>query len=336
MHSENNEVNLGDTAKIDDMKDIAETNIHEICLVDESNLVNEWDNLLAEESNLLDFEDRAKINDKTDLVMEKSNPLKLEVIAENDEICLMEESDGEGSKVLKSEAIAETMIHESYVIEESDLVDAWEGEEIALRFPFSERVCDVEKIAQSLSMCDYDPKFSNLTERMEIAPMQSKVEMYQRDIESLNPKTFINDALINFWQQWIGRYNIANGCDDIYQMSTFFFHTLCEKGIKIASRGVKKHGVISKKIITIPINMDKHWSLLAIINAKSVLESISSDSSALPFMIHLDSLQFHNTTYTADKIRTWLSYEWTMRTRHCGNEILLSEQNIPVHCPEGK
>jgi len=80
MHSENNEVNLGDTAKIDDMKDIAETNIHEICLVDESNLVNEWDNLLVEESNLLNFEDSAKING-------------LEVIAENHEICLMEDSD---------------------------------------------------------------------------------------------------------------------------------------------------------------------------------------------------------------------------------------------------
>jgi hypothetical protein len=130
MHLENNEVNLGGTAKIDDMKDIAETKIHEICLMDESDLVDEWEDLLVEESNLLKFEDSAKIddktakiNDKTDLVMEKSNQLKLEVMAENDEIFLMEESDVKGSKFLKPEAIAETKILENNVIEESDLVN---------------------------------------------------------------------------------------------------------------------------------------------------------------------------------------------------------------------
>jgi hypothetical protein len=79
MHSENNEVNLGDTAKIDDMKDLV-SNMFEICSVNESDLVDEWDNLLVEESNLLNFEDSAKING-------------LEVIAENHEICLMEDSD---------------------------------------------------------------------------------------------------------------------------------------------------------------------------------------------------------------------------------------------------
>jgi Ulp1 family protease len=95
-----------------------------------------------------------------------------------------------------------------------------------------------------------------------------------------------------------------------------------------------------KKNIIIPINQDKHWSILAVCNANKINEvkSYSSmnrndPSVEIPFMMHMDSLRYHSSSVVGNNVRQWLNYEWRKST---GVEAdILTPANFIVVCPTG-
>lgn len=126
-------------------------------------------------------------------------------------------------------------------------------------------------------------------------------------IDRLPKKQWLNDTLIDFWFQWIWRH-----CDksNIHLFPSLFFTTMKMKGVKDVVNWTKKHGVdiFTKKLIFIPVNDARHWSLCVVLNPGAIVQyveklqhsndskiSVCLDDAPFPCLLHFDSFNLHDT-----------------------------------------
>jgi hypothetical protein len=98
---------------------------------------------------------------------------------------------------------------------------------------------------------------------------------------------------------------------------------------------------IYQKNLFIAVNLNQHWSIMAVINAGMINADLAEDELGDPYdlevpaLIHLDSLKLHDGAVIARNIRTWLNHEWDKKYSLTDSR-LFNEQSMQLFKPECK
>jgi Ulp1 family protease len=140
----------------------------------------------------------------------------------------------------------------------------------------------------------------------------SIVTISELDRSSLNPATYINGNVIDFWMLWLTRHISTEVCPILFFTSHFYSSLLNEKlRLQHVSGWMqgRKLDFFSKDVLVFPINGENHWSLMVLYYPGLVwlhVDEGSTDNRTL-IMMHLDSLKYHNGYHIAKNIRTFLN-----------------------------
>jgi hypothetical protein len=127
--------------------------------------------------------------------------------------------------------------------------------------------------------------------------------------------------LCDFWMCWITRKeSTSKSCVHIF--STHFYSTLMNDGVGGVSRWTTREGLdtFTKNMLFITVNLNSHWSIVAVFNAGMINADLVEDESGCPYyfeapaLIHLDSLKLYDGAVIARNIRTWLNHESGIRS----------------------
>jgi hypothetical protein len=226
-------------------------------------------------------------------------------------------------------------------------------DDVLLAYPFVGGF-DIEKATKVLDLCvgtgtPLDEKHC-LREEIQLLRLQqvasngrnNRVTMYKCDRETLWHGSYINDNVIDFWMCWITRKESkSKSCVHIF--TTHFYTTLLNEGVAGVSRWTTRKGldIFTKKILFIAVNLNLHWSLMAVFNAGMINADLVEDELGDPYdlevpaLIHLDSLKLHDGAVIAKNVRTWLNHEWDKKYRLTDSKIF-NEQSMPLFKPKGK
>ncbi|XP_014518869.1 probable ubiquitin-like-specific protease 2A isoform X4 [Vigna radiata var. radiata] len=158
------------------------------------------------------------------------------------------------------------------------------------------------------------------------------VSISKRDVELLQPQTFINDTIIDFYIKYLKNKLPTDEQDRFHFFNSFFFRKLADLDKDPASacdgraafqrvrKWTRKVNLFEKDYILIPINYSFHWSLIAICHPGEVTcyqDEEMNESSKIPCILHMDSLQG---THKGLKniFQSYLCEEW--KERH-GNVV---------------
>ncbi|XP_011043054.1 PREDICTED: probable ubiquitin-like-specific protease 2B isoform X3 [Populus euphratica] len=154
------------------------------------------------------------------------------------------------------------------------------------------------------------------------------VSISKRDVELLQPETFINDTIIDFYIQYLKNKIQPDDRQRFHFFNSFFFRKLADldKGPSNACEGriafqrvrkwTRKLNVFEKDYIFIPVNYSLHWSLIVICHPGEVVhsrEDESGNSRKVPCILHMDSIRGSHKGLK-NLIQSYLYEEW--RERH--------------------
>jgi Ulp1 family protease len=161
----------------------------------------------------------------------------------------------------------------------------------------------IELAATNLHLCDYQAQYctEDVTKLQldHTAGRTHTMTIYQIDFDSLNPKAYENNTVIDFWFRCFSRTE-PHAKSNVLLLTSHFYLTLLKHGVEEVSQWIcnRNIDVLSMKIIMLPINIDQHWSLCSIYltsNFCSFRQHFSdADTSDAPFILHLDSYNLHN------------------------------------------
>jgi len=221
---------------------------------------------------------------------------------------------------------------------------SFKSQECLLIYPFLGTV-NVKKASFGLPLCDTGDDFTCLqviTNQLEKTVGRKHIQtITQLDHDSLLPKINVNDVIINFWMSWLSCNSLHNESSKYFFTSQFYTKLMERKGgLHHVSGWVtrrKNFNIFDKSIIYFPIALDKHWSLCVAFSPAKVVDLDSSSTSygtnEVPVIIHLDSLQLHQSAMIAKNIRMFFSYVWHIINP--GSVFKFTKTNYPVICPEG-
>ncbi|XP_057854153.2 uncharacterized protein LOC131064145 isoform X1 [Cryptomeria japonica] len=151
-----------------------------------------------------------------------------------------------------------------------------------------------------------------------------------RDIVLLQPETFINDTLIDFYIKYLQSTISYEKRDACHFFNSFFFRKLADldkapdtevvnrQAFQRVRKWTRRVNLFEKDYIFIPVNYSLHWSLIVICNPGAVLED--ENHSKTPCILHMDSLGSH--TSLRKLIQSYLWEEW--RERHMEDEAMFN------------
>ncbi len=93
------------------------------------------------------------------------------------------------------------------------------------------------------------------------------VSITEDDVKTVEPSKFRNDNIVFFWMCWIQRKELPNE-SSVHIFSTLFYTELAKEGYDGVAHWTTNRGIniFQNKLITIPINKQKHWSLCVVMN----------------------------------------------------------------------
>ncbi|ONK67201.1 uncharacterized protein A4U43_C06F17480 [Asparagus officinalis] len=153
------------------------------------------------------------------------------------------------------------------------------------------------------------------------------VAISKRDIELLQPDTFINDTIIDFYVKYLKTRIPHNERHRFHFFNSFFFRKLADldKDPGSASEGraaflrvrkwTRKVNIFEKDYIFIPVNFNLHWSLLVVCHPGevSILEEEDiKDSPKVPCILHMDSIKGSHSGLK-NLVQSYLMEEWKER-----------------------
>ncbi|XP_057431259.1 probable ubiquitin-like-specific protease 2A isoform X2 [Lotus japonicus] len=164
------------------------------------------------------------------------------------------------------------------------------------------------------------------------------VSISKRDIGLLQPETFINDTIIDFYIKYLKNKLPTDEQEKFHFFNSFFFRKLADldKNPSSACNGreafqrvrkwTRKVNLFEKDYILIPINYSLHWSLVVICHPGEVTrvggEEIK-ESSKVPCILHMDSLKGSHKGLK-DVFQSYLCEEW--KERHANVEDDLASE----------
>ena len=115
----------------------------------------------------------------------------------------------------------------------------------------------------------------------------------------------------------------------------------CPGGVELVSSWVSKRknfSIFEKQIIYFPIILQKHWSLCVAYYpgvARTVADSGSNraENAQMPLILHMDSLQLHNSSVIAQNVRNFFTFQW--QKEFPSDTFQFTKTNYPVICPIG-
>ncbi|XP_026664344.2 probable ubiquitin-like-specific protease 2B isoform X2 [Phoenix dactylifera] len=153
------------------------------------------------------------------------------------------------------------------------------------------------------------------------------VSISKRDIELLQPETFVNDTIIDFYIKYLKNKIEPNEKHRFHFFNSFFFRKLADmdKDPGSASEGraaflrvrkwTRKVNIFEKDYIFIPVNFNLHWSLLVICHpgeAATLKDDDIKESSKVPCILHMDSIKGSHSGLK-NIIQSYLWEEWKER-----------------------
>ncbi|XP_054788715.1 probable ubiquitin-like-specific protease 2B isoform X2 [Prosopis cineraria] len=178
------------------------------------------------------------------------------------------------------------------------------------------------------------------------------VSLSKRDVDLLQPDTFINDTIIDFYIKYLKNKIKEEEKHRFHFFNSFFFRKLADmdKNPSSASDGkaaflrvrkwTRKVNLFEKDYIFIPVNFNLHWSLLVICNPGEVVtfnEECLDESLRVPCIMHMDSIKGSHSGLQ-NLVRSYLWEEWKERQKDKCDEDLSSKflnmRFLPLALPQ--
>ncbi|KAI5448372.1 hypothetical protein KIW84_015697 [Lathyrus oleraceus] len=186
------------------------------------------------------------------------------------------------------------------------------------------------------SLRDYFPIFDESFEEV-IYPKgePDAVSISKRDVALLQPETFLNDTIIDFYIKYLKNKLSTDEQKRFHFFNSFFFRKLADldKDPSSASDGraafqrvrkwTRKVNLFEKDYIVIPVNYSLHWSLIVICHPGEVpcfRDEEIKESSKVPCILHMDSLKGHHKGLK-NVIQSYLCEEWKERHPNMVDDI---------------
>lgn len=198
----------------------------------------------------------------------------------------------------------------------------------------------------------YFPKFDDHFEEV-IYPKgdSDAVSISKRDIDLLQPETFINDTIIDFYIKYLKNKIQPEERHRFHFFNSFFFRKLADldKDPSSASEGraafqrvrkwTRKVDLFEKDYIFIPVNFNLHWSLLVICHPGDAVNFKDDDvlkSLRVPCILHMDSIKGSHTGLK-NIVQSYLWEEWKERHKETSEDISSKFFNlrfVPLELPQ--
>ncbi|XP_041021366.1 probable ubiquitin-like-specific protease 2B isoform X4 [Juglans microcarpa x Juglans regia] len=161
------------------------------------------------------------------------------------------------------------------------------------------------------------------------------VSISKRDVDLLQPETFINDTIIDFYIKYLKNQIQPEDKHRFHFFNSFFFRKLADmdKDPTSASDGraaflrvrkwTRKVNIFEKDYIFIPINFNLHWSLIVICHPGEVARLKDDNlekSPKVPCILHMDSIKGSHTGIK-NLVQSYLWEEWNEREKETQEDI---------------
>ncbi|VFQ79846.1 unnamed protein product [Cuscuta campestris] len=161
------------------------------------------------------------------------------------------------------------------------------------------------------------------------------VSISKRDFDLLQPDTFVNDTIIDFYIMYLKNKIQPEKRHRYHFFNSFFFRKLADldKDPSNAFDGkaaflrvrkwTRKVNLFEKDFVFIPVNYNLHWSLIVICHPGEVA-NLEADNlrklSRVPCILHMDSLRGSHTGLK-DLFQSYLWEEWKERLKEFCQDV---------------
>ncbi|XP_068497180.1 probable ubiquitin-like-specific protease 2A isoform X2 [Phaseolus vulgaris] len=161
------------------------------------------------------------------------------------------------------------------------------------------------------------------------------VSISKRDLELLQPQTFINDTIIDFYIKYLKNKLPTDEQDHFHFFNSFFFRKLADldkdpssacdgrAAFQRVRKWTRKVNLFEKDYILIPINYSLHWSLIVICHPGEVTccqDEEINESSKVPCILHMDSLKGSHKGLK-NVFQSYLCEEWKERHSNVVDDV---------------
>ncbi|KAF5942693.1 hypothetical protein HYC85_020335 [Camellia sinensis] len=191
------------------------------------------------------------------------------------------------------------------------------------------------------------------------------VSISKRDVDLLQPDTFVNDTIIDFYIKYLKNEMKPEERHRFFFFNSFFFRKLIDldkdppssfegrAAFQRVRKWTRKVNLFEKDYVLIPVNFNYHWSLIVICHPGEVakfqgnflldLNIFPCDSNEdvekslkVPCILHMDSIK-GNHTGLKDFIQSYLWEEWKERQKEASEDISSKFFNlrfVPLELPQ--
>ncbi|XP_077216860.1 putative ubiquitin-like-specific protease 2B isoform X2 [Tasmannia lanceolata] len=177
------------------------------------------------------------------------------------------------------------------------------------------------------------------------------VSISKRDVRLLEPETFINDTIVDFYIKYLKNKIRPEEKHRFHFFNSFFFRKLADldKDPGSASEGraafqrvrkwTRKVNIFEKDYIFVPVNFNLHWSLIVICHPGEValFEDHEIDKALkVPCILHMDSIK-GNHQGLKNLVQSYLWEEWKERHEESSKDFQLKFSNlrfVPLELPQ--
>ncbi|KAL7245537.1 hypothetical protein ACSBR2_000799 [Camellia fascicularis] len=198
----------------------------------------------------------------------------------------------------------------------------------------------------------YFPKFDEPFEEV-VYPKgdADAVSISKRDVDLLQPDTFVNDTIIDFYIKYLKNEMQPEERQRFHFFNSFFFRKLIDldKDPSSAFEGraafqrvrkwTRKVNLFEKDYVFIPVNFNYHWSLIIICHPGEISKFQDVDmekSLKVPCILHMDSIKGTHTGLK-DLVQSYLWEEWKERQKEASEDFSSKFFNlrfVPLELPQ--
>ncbi|XP_068657344.1 probable ubiquitin-like-specific protease 2B [Aristolochia californica] len=164
----------------------------------------------------------------------------------------------------------------------------------------------------------------------------------KRDVKLLEPETFINDTIIDFYIKYLKNKMQPEEKRRFHFFNSFFFRKLADldknPGSNVEGRAAflrvrkwtRKVNIFEKDYIFIPVNFNLHWSLIVVCHLGEVVHFKDVEiekTSKVPCILHLDSIKGSHRGLK-NLVQSYLWEEWKERYGESSEEFALKFSNL--------
>ncbi|CAL9214327.1 unnamed protein product [Arabidopsis halleri] len=168
------------------------------------------------------------------------------------------------------------------------------------------------------------------------------VSICKRDVELLQPETFVNDTIIDFYINYLKNQIQTEEKHRFHFFNSFFFRKLADLDKDPSSiadgkaaflrvrKWTRKVDMFGKDYIFVPVNFNLHWSLIVICHPGEVANRTDldlDDSKKVPCILHMDSIKGSHAGLK-NLVQSYLCEEWKERHKETSDDISSRFMNL--------